>query len=87
MEEDCRLGDPGRPEVFVTSFKHYVSDIESEDIIGPEHHLTGPVAAFKEVFAHSRELGTLTWKHKYCLHNRVIPLTIGQTFGKNKENS
>ena len=69
MQQDGRLGHPGRSQILIRAFKHYVRDTEAEDFIGPLHHFSGLGRTVVQLFAHARKLGALPRKNKCSLHS------------------
>ena len=79
MQEDGWLRDVRRAQVLVRSFEHDVGNAEAKDFVGFFHHFTRLGVVLIEIFAHSRELGTLAGEHVCSFHNSLF-LGFGFTY-------
>lgn len=71
MEEYGGLCHLGLTQVLVCTGKHEVCDAESENLVCLLEHLFCNRIIVIQVFAHSDELGTLSWEYK-CFHAIVV---------------
>ena len=79
MEEYSWLGNLGLAKVFVCTFEHNICDAVSEDIVSFFKQFSSQFRVFIQIFAHSNELGTLTWEYK-CFHNAFFYLKFWQRY-------
>ena len=64
MDEYGGLCNLSLAQVFISTFKHEVSDAETKNLVGLFKHFVSYGIVIIQVFAHSYELGTLSWKNK-----------------------